>query len=385
MGNRNTKTSSGATANYSYNLNNNELQSDDQGNTWGYDANGNAITRDTYVTQDSLFYDYENRLKRVWRKEFSLPVRYDSVKYDYDGLGQRTRSLWITDTTRYTWDGLYPVVEWNNQGKLKQTFIYANGLLLGIVDSTVTTNKRYYVLHDGLGSSIAITDSAANIKRSLIYSDFGQTLVDTSASGTPTLNRLYAGYSWDGSPANFYWMKYRQTYDAGIGRFGQEDPIQQVRELRSCRGGIHGETNNNPQGLNVYNYVLNNAVNLRDPSGQFSIRGNCYGQELKIRSAVQTACDNLGSTITNPDLRKCIESRCKNAAINCKQCECEGKTGYYDMHHRLWHDYTINICMDTQGIWKYYGRAAIHEWAHSCGWQHGEDQGVPGDTGNIGE
>jgi RHS repeat-associated protein len=202
-------------------------------------------------------HDFENRLTKV-----KLMTTSDSVRMEYDGVGQRTRKIGLTDTTRYTWDGLYPVVEWNNQGKLKQSFIYANGLLLGIVDSTLATSKRYFVLHDGLGSSVALTDSAANIKRSLIYSDFGERLVDTTASSVPSFNRLYAGYSWDSSPANFYWMKYRQTYDPGLGRFGQEDPSHLSF---NCRKGIKGQ--NAPQVLNRLIYGLNKPTTLIDPTG----------------------------------------------------------------------------------------------------------------------
>jgi YD repeat-containing protein len=241
------------------------------GNAYSYDANGNLIQKSTVI--EDMFdyvYDFENRLTKVKQLTTS-----DSVRYEYDGLGQRTRKVGLTDTTRYTWDGLYPVVEWNNQGKLKQTFVYANGLLLGIVDSTLATNRRYYVLHDGLGSSIALTDSAASIKRSLIYSDFGQSLVDTSASGAPSLNRMYAGYSWDGSPANFYWMKGRQSYDPVIGRFGQEDPLLQKEcsNNRCNKGSCPIIRSNNvnptasPQELNPYLYVGNNPINLLDPSG----------------------------------------------------------------------------------------------------------------------
>ena len=271
MGNRDSKTSGGSTNTYSYNLNNNQM-SGEGGNAYTYDANGNLIQKST-VTEEMFDYshDFENRLTKVKQLTTS-----DSVRFEYDGLGQRSRKVGLTDTTRYTWDGLYPVVEWKNNGKLKQSFIYANGLLLGLIDSTLYTNRRFFVLHDGLGSSVCMTNDSARIVRSLIYSDFGETLVDTTASNTPNLNRLYAGYSWDGTPDNSYWMKYRQTYDPTVGRFGQEDPFLRIgflHRLKSCipcaqiQAPLRMEFTDNPQFLNPYLYVLNNPTNDIDPDG----------------------------------------------------------------------------------------------------------------------
>jgi RHS repeat-associated protein len=260
MGNRTVMTKNSGTTNYTYNLPDNQLLSN--GGTYTYDDNGN-LTQKVSGSTYAYAYDYENRLNKV-------KVGTDSVRFEYDGLGQRTRKVNATDTTRYTWDGLYPVVEWKNSGKLKQTFVYANGLLLGIIDSTVTTNKRYFVLHDGLGSSISMTNDSARIVRSFIYSDFGERLVDETATNTPTLNRLYAGYPWDGLPANFYWMPGRQIFDPTIGRFAQEDPeFQSDRFIHSgsCGGGSALSGVIVPQKLNLYSYVINNPLNLTDPLG----------------------------------------------------------------------------------------------------------------------
>lgn len=285
MGNRSSKTSSGYTNTYSYNLTNNQMTSEG-GNAYSYDANGNLIQKST-VAEEMFDYshDFENRLTKVKQLTTS-----DSVRFEYDGLGQRIRKIGLTDTTRYTWDGLYPVVEWNNQGKLKQAFIYANGLLLGLIDSTLYTNRRFFVLHDGLGSSICMANDSARIVRSLIYSDFGSPLVDTSAANTPALNRLYAGYSWDGSPANFNWMKYRQTFDPAIGRFGQEDPLLQTDISNSLSIFSSNSSRylylNNPHKLNCYVYSRNNPANFFDPTGQISVKNAilcpCYAVKCVI-------------------------------------------------------------------------------------------------------
>lgn len=248
MGNRTSKVSGGGTTSYSYNLNNNELTSN--GGSYQYDANGNVIQRAMPNLSEYVYaYDFENRLTKA---KYTF-MASDSVTYEYDGLGKRTRKVGLTDTTRNTWDGLYPVVEWNNQGKLKQAFIYTNGLLLGLIDSTLYTNRRFFVLHDGLGSSICMTNDSARIVRSFIYSDFGERLVDETAANTPSLNRLYAGYPWDGSPANFYWMDFRQTYDPTIGRFSQEDPVEVNKYA--------------PRDYNLFIYGVDNPTSYFDPTG----------------------------------------------------------------------------------------------------------------------
>jgi RHS repeat-associated protein len=217
------------------------------------------------------------------------------VRFEYDGLGQRTRKVGLTDTTRYTWDGLYPVVEWTNQGKLKQSFVYANGLLLGIIDSTVGTNRKYFVLHDGLGSSIALTDSATSVKRSLIYSDFGERLVDATVSTVPAFNRLYAGYPWDGAPANFNWMLGRQSYDPTLGRFGQEDIAVHVPTV-------------DPLGLNPYLYVRNNPIEYYDPCGVDAIFIGCGQYKGDMQDAYNQAKEavnkNLPGCSCDPNLIK---------------------------------------------------------------------------------
>lgn len=132
-----------------------------------------------------------------------------------------------------------------------------------------------------------MTNDSARIVRSQIYSDFGSSLVDTSAANTPTLNRLYAGYSWDGSPANFYWMLGRQSYDPTIGRFEQEDPLLQTAYSTAAEACCFPYLSNHttvtlprkfdwkslPHELNGFSYVTNNPVNTRDPSGEIGIGG----------------------------------------------------------------------------------------------------------------
>jgi hypothetical protein len=49
---------------------------------------------------------------------------------------------------------------------------------------------------------------------------------------------------------------------------------------------------------------------------------------------------------------------------------------------------TAHVCFKDWPNWtdpsyaaSWYGQTAIHEWAHGCGWNHGDGRGVPNDPG----
>jgi RHS repeat-associated protein len=126
----------------------------------------------------------------------------------------------------------------------------------------------------------------------LVYSDFGEPLADTSASGTPTLSRLYAGYAWDGSPVNFYWMKGRQSFGPALGRFSQEDPIVNLgfsfgsSPLLTAPPFAYVLF---PQGWNRYVYVTNSPQGYVDPSGLWYnvLECGCEDNPEDVRSSIE--------------------------------------------------------------------------------------------------
>ena len=99
------------------------------------------------------------------------------------------------------------------------------------------------ILPDGLGSTLALTDTNGTVATEYTYEPFGE----TTASGSPTSNSFqYTGRENDGTGLQFYRARY---YSAAYGRFISEDPI-----------GTAG-------GLNLYSYVDNDPVNLVDALG----------------------------------------------------------------------------------------------------------------------
>jgi hypothetical protein len=114
----------------------------------------------------------------------------------------------------------------------------------------------------------------------------------------------------------------------------------------------------------------------------FSVTGNCRG--MAIQAAVDRACGSIQHIITDHNLRGCLHDRCLSATVNCEDCKDRNLLGYNNWYWFFgWHkSTTIALCVNN------IRRASvadivIHEWAHSCCWEHGDGKGVPGNSGSI--
>lgn len=169
------------------------------------------------------------------------------------------------------------------------------------------------------------------------------------------------------------------------GRFLTEDPLGPKEE-----------------GPNLYGYVSNNPIMSIDPLGRYKIDKSCTSHPCiamggggpnnpsqpphqenvgqVIQQQADASCSNLNG-ITNPRLRSCIQKRCNSGKIQCSdKCSQQpprgGQAPYGGNTATLclngWPDYTPD---------SYVGETIIHEWAHTCGWHHGQGGGVPNDPG----
>ena len=188
------------------------------------------------------------------------------------------------------------------------------------------------------------------------------------------------------TPIALYYYRARY-YDSNAGRFISEDPA----------GALNGP--------NLYVYVKNNSENSADPTGLYKIDKSCKGRcqamggggpnnpkqppknedmERVIQQETDRECSNL-SGITNPGLRACIQKSCDTGTIKCKGggkgCD---NAGGYNRKLPLIVSRTANLCPNNWPDYTplpYVGQAVIHEWAHGCGWDHGDGGGVPIDPG----
>ncbi|MFH1478161.1 MAG: RHS repeat-associated core domain-containing protein [Candidatus Omnitrophota bacterium] len=78
--------------------------------------------------------------------------------------------------------------------------------------------ESYYYHTDGLGSIIALTDSAQTIINSYTYDSFGNIMEQTGSLINPY---TYTGREYDPESRLYYYRA--RYYDANIGRFLQED------------------------------------------------------------------------------------------------------------------------------------------------------------------
>jgi RHS repeat-associated protein len=116
-----------------------------------------------------------------------------------------------------------------------------------------TTSGPVYYHHDGLGSTVALTDAAGAKIESYTYDVFGTVSIFDAAgfpqSSSTAGNRfLFTGREFV-KEANLYDYRNR-IYSSELGRFLQTDPI------RFDAGDV-----------NLYRYVSNNPVNWVDPTG----------------------------------------------------------------------------------------------------------------------
>ncbi len=314
MGNRTTATVAtlgGAPTTYTAN-NANQYTSISGISAPSHDANGNLVQQNN-VTYD---WDSDNRLLAVSPNTPALGDR--SLVHNYDGQHRRvTRTIreWTTtgwadvETIHFIYDGWNVIEEYALAGGgpvLRRTFTWGADLsgslqgaggvggLLMTEEISGTTTTAYHFHYDGNGNVTEITDNTGSSAASYRYDAFGNTLVATGP---------YAGqnrYRFSTKPldaevvnAPLYYYGYRY-YDPTTGRWPSRDPI--------------GEKG----GLNLYEFVGNNGLNLIDILG---MQG--FGCEPCADQC--PPCGPVGE-------KKDCEDRCRNAKLKMK-CGPGGKEG----------------------------------------------------------
>jgi len=151
--------------------------------------------------------------------------------------------------TRFGYDGAEAIHQL--VGTVKTTYTYGPGLDEVLLQEQGTT--ALYLLRDGLNSTIAATNAAGVVVERYAYDAYGQVQVQNAArqpiATAPQTPWLFTGRYYH-AESKLYDFRNR-AYHPAIGRFMQMDPIRWK--------GLD---------LNLYRYVLNNPIVLRDPDGK---------------------------------------------------------------------------------------------------------------------
>jgi len=205
-----------------------------------YDANGN-LTRQTAKSGGAITNYTWNAQDQLTQIDFPDDT---TATYRYDGLGRRIEKNVHGSTTRYVYDQLNMVLEYDGANNLAARFSYGDG-----VDQPLSMSRageRFFYQTDHLGSVMTLTDEAGVVVNSYEYDTFGQ--IQKLSENVPN-PFTYTGRELD-AESGFYYYRARY-YDPGIGRFISEDPT--------------GFVSKDP---NFYRYVFNRPITLTDPLGR---------------------------------------------------------------------------------------------------------------------
>lgn len=269
VGNRLTKTTLGATYNYTYDSLNRLTQATPTGGngqpeTYTYDQVGNRLTKvpDTppSVNETTIYsYDNENRLTST---QITRSNKTKEITFTYDPFGRRISKTIVKDemgtecqspkicprTTNYVYDNQNIILEYDQNSNVITRYIHGPGIDEPL--SMEKDNQVYYYHAEGLGSITALTDAEGNIIQSYDYDAFG------SITSTVNITQpyTYTDREYDQETGMYFYRA--RYYDPKVGRFVTKDPI----------GFAGGD-------VNLYTYVRNNPVNYIDPAGLKWLRG----------------------------------------------------------------------------------------------------------------
>jgi RHS repeat-associated protein len=224
---------------------NNRIMSDSD-YAYGYDAEGNIISKTETATSivTSYAYDHRNRLTAIVG---GVPAV--DISYTYDGLDRRIITEVNGQTVSAVYDGENVWADFDAAANLETRYMFGDELDALVARSRPTGETDWY-LTDKLGTVRDLVDADGTLLNHVDYDSFGDVRAQTDTGQGDRF--LFTGREYcDESGLYYYRGRY---YDPGLGRFISEDPT-----------GFEGGD------LNLYRYVNNSPLNGTDPTGEQAI------------------------------------------------------------------------------------------------------------------
>ena len=182
--------------------------------------------------------------------------------YVYNGDGLRFQKQDSSGATQFVWDGQAYLAETDGNNVQQAEYTSEAGQFGGLVIQRRLTSGLWapsYYQFDGLGSTIQLTNSRAQITDNYLYTAFGNQILNYTG---PTVNPFrwvgQVGYYYDPDTGNCYVRA--RIYIPVITRWASQGPI----------GFAGGD-------WNLYRYVGNVPVNRIDPLGLRECFCDCKG------------------------------------------------------------------------------------------------------------
>ena len=207
-----------------------------------------------------------------------------AATYRYDALGRRIEKDVDGAVTRYVHDGDDIAIETDDHGSLLRRYRHSDGIDEPLVLEEASGESFYYH-RDHLGSVVMVTDEAGQVAAEYEYDAYGNREAISEDIEQPY---AFTGREWDGESGLYYYRA--RYYDPMMGRFLSEDPI-----------GFGGGD------ANLYRYVGNNPINLRDPSGQIPVLALPWALPVLIDALAAAVPYAIGGTAAVAAAAACLD------------------------------------------------------------------------------
>jgi len=151
------------------------------------------------------------------------PNNWDKITYKYDPSGRRIKKTVDGYKTTYCYDGGHEIAEYDGNGNLLRKYVYGPGVdqPICMIEISGGSQVSYYYHFDGLGSVVALSNSAGNTIQTYEYSVYGEVAAEDPNHPNPF---MFTGQRFDRETGLYYYRaRYHNPY---IGQFLQTDPVE---------------------------------------------------------------------------------------------------------------------------------------------------------------